>query len=75
MSLVPDSSAVWWVSGCNLSQRSRPAHVHVIGSECEAVFHLNCPYGPVELREDYGSCATTDQELRVRIDEKPKSVM
>ena len=31
----------------------RPAHVHVIGSECEAVFQLNCPTGPVELREDY----------------------
>jgi hypothetical protein len=25
----------------------------VIGSECEAVFRLNCPDGPVELREDY----------------------
>lgn len=33
----------------------RPAHVHVIGSECEAVFRLNCPDGPVELREDYGA--------------------
>jgi len=33
----------------------RPAHVHVIGRECEAVFRLNCPDGPVELREDYGA--------------------
>jgi hypothetical protein len=33
----------------------RPAHVHVIGSDCEAVFQLNCPEGPVELREDYGA--------------------
>ncbi len=32
----------------------RPAHVHVIGSGCEAVFNLNCPAGPVELRENYG---------------------
>ena len=31
----------------------RPAHVHVIGSGCEAVFNLNCPAGPVELRENY----------------------
>jgi hypothetical protein len=31
----------------------RPAHVHVIGSGCEAVFNLNCPLGPVELRENY----------------------
>ena len=32
----------------------RPAHVHAIGRGCEAVFHLNCPAGPVELRENYG---------------------
>jgi DNA-binding MarR family transcriptional regulator len=32
----------------------RPAHVHVIGRGCEAVFNLNCPKGPVELRENYG---------------------
>ena len=32
----------------------RPAHVHVIGRGCEAVFHLNCPDGPVEFRENYG---------------------
>ncbi|MGO8815528.1 MAG: DUF4160 domain-containing protein [Terriglobia bacterium] len=32
----------------------RPAHVHVIGSGREAVFNLNCPAGPVELRENYG---------------------
>jgi hypothetical protein len=32
----------------------RPAHVHVIGNGCEAVFRLNCPSGPVELRENYG---------------------
>ena len=31
----------------------RPAHVHVIGSGCEAVFRLNCPEGPPELRENY----------------------
>jgi hypothetical protein len=32
----------------------RPAHIHVIGSEAEAVFNLNCPAGPVTLRENYG---------------------
>jgi hypothetical protein len=32
----------------------RPAHVHVIGPDAEAVFHLNCPRGPAELRENYG---------------------
>jgi hypothetical protein len=32
----------------------RPAHVHVIGGGCEAVFTLNCLHGPVELRENFG---------------------
>ncbi|MFZ5594266.1 MAG: DUF4160 domain-containing protein [Pseudomonadota bacterium] len=32
----------------------RPAHVHVIGNGCEAVFNLHCPQGPPELRENYG---------------------
>ncbi len=32
----------------------QPAHVHVIGKGCEAVFNLNCPNGPPELRENYG---------------------
>jgi hypothetical protein len=31
----------------------RPAHAHVIGAGCEAVFDLNCPTGPPELRENY----------------------
>ncbi len=29
-----------------------PAHVHVMGGGCEAVFNLNCPAGPVEVREN-----------------------
>ena len=32
----------------------RPAHVHVIGPDGEAVFILNCPMGPTEVRENYG---------------------
>lgn len=32
----------------------RPAHVHVIGPDGEAVFLLNCPGGPPELRESFG---------------------
>ncbi|CDZ38329.1 Hypothetical protein NGAL_HAMBI1145_43050 [Neorhizobium galegae bv. officinalis] len=32
----------------------RPAHVHVKGGNGEAVFILNCPGGPLELRESYG---------------------
>jgi hypothetical protein len=32
----------------------RPPHVHVIGNGHEAVFELQCPKGPVNLRENYG---------------------
>lgn len=32
----------------------RPAHVHVVGAKGEAVFLLNCPDGPAELRESHG---------------------
>ncbi len=32
----------------------RPAHVHVIGPDREAVFVLGCPEEPPELRESYG---------------------
>ena len=32
----------------------RPAHVHVIGADGEAVFVLNCPGGPPSLRETFG---------------------
>jgi len=28
--------------------------VHAIGPDGEAVFNLNCPTGPSELRENYG---------------------
>lgn len=32
----------------------RPPHVHVIAADGEAVFVLNCPDGPPELRERHG---------------------
>ena len=32
----------------------RPPHVHVISGGCEAVFRLNCPTEPIQLRENYG---------------------
>jgi len=37
----------------------RPAHVHVVGSDHEAVFALNCPDGPITIRENYG-CSTRE---------------
>jgi hypothetical protein len=38
-----------------------PGHVHVIGADCEAVFELNCPEGPVTPRESFGF---TTRQLR-----------
>ena len=32
----------------------RPAHVHVIGADGEAVFNLHCPDGPPGLHESFG---------------------
>jgi hypothetical protein len=32
----------------------RPAHVHVWEGPRQAVFNLNCPSGPIELRENFG---------------------
>jgi len=33
----------------------RRAHVHVWDGRRQAVFNLNCPDGPLELRENYAS--------------------
>jgi Domain of unknown function (DUF4160) len=32
----------------------RPAHAHVWDRGRQLVFYLNCPDGPLELRENYG---------------------
>ncbi len=32
----------------------RPAHVHVIGPNAEAIFNLRCPDGPPVLRDNLG---------------------
>lgn len=49
----------------------RPAHVHVMGRGCEAVFRLCCPDGPPELRENYGfarkDLGRVAAELRVNL--------
>ncbi len=49
----------WWSIRATIDHR--PAHVHVIGPGGEAVFFLNCPVGPVSLRESFGF---TGQVLR-----------
>jgi hypothetical protein len=42
----------------------RPAHVHVIGHGHEAVFKLNCPTGPIVLRENYGFSRTDTSRIK-----------
>ena len=46
----------------------RPAHVHVIGPGQEAVFILNCPDGPVSLRESLGFDVRAIRVLAVALD-------
>ena len=51
---------VYAFDGCRVfipSNDHRPAHVHVVKAGDEAVFTLNCPGGPVSLRENYGFTA------------------
>jgi hypothetical protein len=48
----------------------RPAHVHVIGKGFEAVFKLNCPQGPPELRENYGFPASELSKIETALEEK-----
>lgn len=45
-----------------------PAHVHVIAAGKEAVFNLNCPNGPVKLRENYGFSRRDIARIRGHLD-------
>jgi hypothetical protein len=39
------------------SNDHRPPHIHIIGNGREAIFNLQCPDGPFDLRKNYGfSC-------------------
>jgi hypothetical protein len=44
----------------------RPPHAHILGREHEAIFFLNCPGGPPELRANYGFSL---RELRDMLDQ------
>ena len=46
-----------------------PAHVHVFGGGSEAIFNLNCPDGPVLLRENYGFSRRAFARIRVALNE------
>ena len=47
-----------------------PAHVHVFSGGREAVFNLNCPGGPVELRETYGFSRAAIAGIRKLLNER-----
>lgn len=47
----------------------RPAHVHVRGADGEAVFNLNCPHGPPQLRESFGFARVALSEVEERLAE------
>ena len=47
-----------------------PDHVHVFGGGNEAVFNLNCPRGPVELRETYGLSRSAIASIRKVLNER-----
>lgn len=50
-------ATVMWIGALRVvvySNDHRPAHVHVIGSNGEAAFWLQCPKGPPKLRQCYG---------------------
>ena len=53
----------------------RPAHVHVIGNDCEAVFKLNCPKGPPELRENYNFPANELSKIKAALIKKNSVLM
>lgn len=46
-----------------------PAHVHVIGGGCEAIFLLRCPSGPPELRGNDGFGGGVLRDLQLQLSE------
>lgn len=52
------------------SNDHRPGHVHVIDNGCEAVFELNCPEGPPELRENYDCPAGELSKIKTTLTER-----
>jgi len=46
----------------------RPAHVHIEGPDGSCVFRLNCPSGPLDLRESHGLALTLVRRLARQIE-------
>lgn len=47
-----------------------PAHIHVLGRGNEAVFVLNCPRGPSEMRESFGFSFTELARIKLLVDQE-----
>jgi hypothetical protein len=52
------------------SNDHRPAHVHIIGDDCEAKFQLHCPEGPPELWENYGCPANELSKIKMALTQR-----
>jgi len=48
----------------------RPPHVHAMSQPGEAVFRLQCPRGPVQLREVYGLNRQLVSRIGQELDER-----
>jgi hypothetical protein len=51
---MPTVLIIWGLRVVVYPNDHRPAHVHILGKGCEAVFNLHCPDGPPQLRENHG---------------------
>ena len=47
-----------------------PVNVHVIGADCEAIFNLHGPHGPVELRENYRCSPSQLRSIRAELNDR-----
>ena len=52
------------------SNDHRPSHVHVMGGIGEVVFQLQCPRGPVVLREVHGLTRQQVSDIGLKLDQQ-----
>jgi len=52
----------------------RPPHVHVMSQEGEVVFQLQCPHGPLLLREVYGLSRRQVSGIGLRLNSRHASL-
>ena len=52
----------------------RPSHGHVMGQEGEVVFQLQCPHGPLQLREVYRLSRRQVSDIERRLDTRHETL-